>query len=309
MGRLTVPLSLQVSPVSNIIASGFQGGSFGPQSFTYQISASIGSVDFSISGFPNWLTASLTSGTATTMPITVTFSVNATANTLLPGVYGPTLVTLTNTTNGQGTQTRTATLIVLRSVATHDFNGDGYSDILWQDTSGDTSAWLMIGAQVLSSAGIGNIPTTWSVVGQRDFNGDGRSDILWRDTLGNTAIWFMNGTQVQSSASVGNIPTTWTVAGTGDFNGDGFGDLLWRDTSGNLAIWETNGAQLSSSAEVGLIPNYWSIVGVGDFNRDEMSDILWRDTLGNTAIWFMNGTQVQSSASVAGAKFKPLPVA
>jgi uncharacterized repeat protein (TIGR03803 family) len=33
---------------------------------------------------------------------------------------------------------------------THDFNGDGFSDIAWRDTSGDVGLWLMSGASVLS---------------------------------------------------------------------------------------------------------------------------------------------------------------
>jgi hypothetical protein len=71
----------------------------------------------------------------------------------------------------------------------------------------------MNGLSVWLSAGLGNVPTTWNVVGTGDFNGDGNTDLLWRDydTSGNTSIWFMNGTTVASSTSVGNIPTTWTV--------------------------------------------------------------------------------------------------
>jgi hypothetical protein len=92
---------------------------------------------------------------------------------------------------------------------THDFNGDGKSDIGWRDTSGDVAFWLMNGAAMSSSGGIGGVPGTWSIVGQRDFNGDGMADLLWHDTSGNTAMWFMNGTAVGSSASVGDIPTNW----------------------------------------------------------------------------------------------------
>ena len=69
----------------------------------------------------------------------------------------------------------------------------------------------MKGASVLSSGGLGNVPTTWSIVQTGDYNGDGTSDLLWRDNLGNTSIWFMNGTAVASTAGVGNIPTNWTV--------------------------------------------------------------------------------------------------
>ena len=176
--------------------------------------------------------------------------------------------------------------------ATHDFNGDGKSDIAWRDTSGDLAIWLMNGAQVFRPGGFGKVPTTWSIVGQRDFNGDGEADLLWRNTSGDMAIWFMNGTQVASSAGLGNISTNWTVVGTGDFNGDGKGDILWRDTGGDVAIWLMNGAQILSAGGIGNVPADWSVVGTGDFNGDGKSDILWRDTSGDIAIWFMNGTQV-----------------
>ena len=182
--------------------------------------------------------------------------------------------------------------------ASHDFNGDGKSDILFRDNLGDTAVWLMNGAQVLSQGGIGAPPLTWSIVGQRDFDGDGKYDLLWRDTSGNTAIWFMNGTQVASTGSVGNV-TGWSVVGTGDFNDDGMGDILWRaGWNGETAIWLMSGANVLSAGGLGAVPANWSVVGTGDFDGDGKSDILWRDTSGNTSIWFMNGTTVVSAAAV-----------
>jgi hypothetical protein len=79
-----------------------------------------------------------------------------------------------------------------------DFNGDGKTDILWRDTSGNVAIWEMNGTSLLigSSSFVGNVPASWSIVGTGDFNGDGKSDILWRDTSGNVAIWEMNGTNV-----------------------------------------------------------------------------------------------------------------
>jgi hypothetical protein len=184
------------------------------------------------------------------------------------------------------------------NAATHDFDADGKSDVAWHDASGDVAAWLMNGARLKQSAGVGAAPTTWSIVGQRDFNSDGKADLLWRDTSGNVGIWFLNGAQVTLSAGVGTVPTVWSIAGTGDFKGDGNGDVLWQDTGGNVAIWFMSGAQLTQSAGVGAVPTSWSIVGTGDFNGDGKSDILWRDTSGNVAIWFMNGAQVTQSAVV-----------
>ena len=103
--------TLVVTPLTNMAASGNPGGPFSPSSFQYQLNASTGSASYSITGVPGWLTASLTSGTVTTSPTTVTFTVNATANGLAAGVYNA-VISFANTSNGQGNQTRNATLTV-----------------------------------------------------------------------------------------------------------------------------------------------------------------------------------------------------
>ncbi|MBV9970935.1 MAG: FG-GAP repeat protein, partial [Xanthobacteraceae bacterium] len=47
---------------------------------------------------------------------------------------------------------------------TGDFNGDGKSDLLWQDSAGDTFIWYMNGASVLGPASVGNV-AGWTVQG------------------------------------------------------------------------------------------------------------------------------------------------
>ncbi len=181
----------------------------------------------------------------------------------------------------------------------HDFNGNGTSDIAWRHTSGNVAIWLMSGAVVASSAGIGGADSTWTIVGLRDFNADGKHDLLWRDNSGNTAIWFLSGTQVMSSQGVGNIPNNWNIVGTADFNGDGYGDILWQDTSGNIAVSLMQGTTVLSTTPMGNVPlAVWTVAGTGDFNRDGNADILWRSNAGDTWIWFMNGTQVPSMGNV-----------
>ena len=102
---------LGVTPATNIASSGNQGGPFSPSSFQYQLQASTGSVGYSISGVPSWLTASSTSGTVTTSATTVTFTINSSANTLSPATYNAT-ITFTDTTNNDTIQTTTAALTV-----------------------------------------------------------------------------------------------------------------------------------------------------------------------------------------------------
>ena len=98
---------------AGISASGPQGGPFAPASFTYALTANNGTADFQIVNLPSWLTASQTTGTATTTPANITFTVNAGANALAPGVAGPFTFSIVNTTNGQGTQDLTAQITVL----------------------------------------------------------------------------------------------------------------------------------------------------------------------------------------------------
>ena len=57
--------------------------------------------------------------------------------------------------------------------ATHDFNGDHMSDVLWRNTSGgDVAAWLMNGGTVSQSAGLSAVPSSFSIIGEHDFDGD-----------------------------------------------------------------------------------------------------------------------------------------
>jgi hypothetical protein len=100
-------------------------------------------------------------------------------------------------------------------LATHDFNHDGYSDVLWRDISGDVAIWLMNGTSILNLATsyVATVPTTWSIVGSGDFNGDGMSDILWHDTNGNVSVLLMNGTTIlnQATSFVGQVSTVWSI--------------------------------------------------------------------------------------------------
>jgi hypothetical protein len=52
-------------------------------------------------------------------------------------------------------------------VETGDFNGDGMSDILWHDTSGDTAIWEMSGTTILNptTSYVATVSPAWSIQG------------------------------------------------------------------------------------------------------------------------------------------------
>ena len=39
------------------------------------------------------------------------------------------------------------------------------SDLLWRDNLGNTAVWFMNGVTIASTAGVGNVPTAWTVQG------------------------------------------------------------------------------------------------------------------------------------------------
>src|SRR5208282_3442805 len=161
--------------------------------------------------------------------------------------------------------------------ATHDFNGDGYSDIAWRGPTGDVAIWLMNGTQILSTADFGTIPTSWTIVGTSAYHAStGYAELFWRNTNGDVAIWQINGSQILAAPDIGNVPTSWTIAGTGDFSGTGNTDILWRGPNGDVSIWLMNGTQILSGPDLVNVPTSWTIAETGDFNGDGYSDILWR---------------------------------
>jgi FG-GAP-like repeat len=187
--------------------------------------------------------------------------------------------------------------------APDDFTGNGTSDILWRDSSGDVAIWQMAGTNVTANGIIGGADDSWSIVGNGDFFGNGTDDILWRNADGNIDVWTMQNGNVTGSTQIGFAdPASWNVVATGDFTGDGDDDILWRDSSGDVAIWQMNGTNVVSNNIVGFADQSWQVRGTGNFTGNGMSDILWQNSdNGAVDIWQMNGIQVVGDTQIGFA--------
>ena len=96
---------------------------------------------------------------------------------------------------------------------TGDFNGDGFSDILWYNTSsGQVVVWLLNGANVIGGGSPGSVTSPWTIVETGDFNGDKKSDILWYNTSsGQTLVWLLNGATAIGGGSPGSATSPWQI--------------------------------------------------------------------------------------------------
>jgi kumamolisin len=172
-----------------------------------------------------------------------------------------------------------------------DFNGDGYADLVWENTStGQLGIWLLQNGVFSGVINLPTVPVTWRIAGVGDFNGDGNADLVWENTsTGQHAIWLLNKGVFSGVINLPTVPVQWHVAGAGDFNGDGFADLVWENTStGQHAIWFLKNGVFSSGTYLPTMPVQWHIAGVGDFNGDGFADLVWENTAtGEHAIWFL----------------------
>jgi hypothetical protein len=159
--------------------------------------------------------------------------------------------------------------------AVGDIDGDGKADLIWQDaTTGGRAAWLMNGAQVVTTVflSISQVADTdWQIVGAGDANGDGYADLIWQhQTQGWLAVWFMRGTDVLSTnfLSVNRITdTNWQIRGVGDVDANDHADLIWQnDATGELGVWLLDGPNVVTQRRLSIdrvADLNWRVVGPG----------------------------------------------
>jgi len=163
--------------------------------------------------------------------------------------------------------------------AVRDFNGDGTSDLLLQNSNGTVEVQTVHGDRVTGTSVLGTLSSDTHIQGVGDFNGDGTSDVLLRSNAGTVSLWTVQNGHVASTTSLGTFGNDWHIQGVGDFNGDHTSDILWRNDSGSVAISTMQNGHIAGTVGVAGLSNDWKILGVGDLNGDGTSDIL----LGHTA--------------------------
>jgi FG-GAP-like repeat/Beta-propeller repeat len=192
-------------------------------------------------------------------------------------------------------------------VATGDFDNNGITDLVWQNSStgqvnlnyyGGAGGATLIGFAVLNS-GAGT--AGWSVVAAADFNGDGVPDLIWQNaSSGQVNVNYYGGpggATLTGFAVLNNGAGTagWKVVAAADFDGNGTPDLIWQKTSsGQVNVNYYSGTTLTGYAVLnsGAGTAGWSVVGAADFDGNGVPDLVWQNTsMGQATVNYYGGAK------------------
>ena len=199
-------------------------------------------------------------------------------------------------TNVYGRATSTVCRVTVDRVASlQDLNSDGIDDLVFQNSAGALTSWLMDGqGQAVSGRTIydGNLGD-WELVALADVNSDGKTDLILQNTPGEIVAWLMNG-QGQATTGItifsGNLGD-WRIIAAADLNSDGQADLVFQNAAGQVEGWlmdghgqATTGITIYSSSIFG-----WKVATMGDVNGDGIADLIWQTPLGSVVAWLVDG--------------------
>ena len=188
-----------------------------------------------------------------------------------------------------------------------DFDGDGRSDVLWENTSShDVQIWESSKGYTTTATDLGAASAALTVAGVGDFDGDGKSDVLWWNAGTRTVqVWESSiGLNAAHAVTLGTVSAGWSIEGVGDFDGDGKADILWMNsTTRDVQVWESTKGYTTTKTDLGLVSAGWNIEGVGDFDGDGKSDILWQNaSTGDVQIWESTKGYTQQSTDLGVVK-------
>ncbi len=172
-----------------------------------------------------------------------------------------------------------------RLVAAADFDGNGKSDLAFQNitqgTFGDVRTWndfLPANERFWRQ-----VKQVWDVQAVGDLDGDGFGDLIWRYTVsdspdtGVSYIWFSNNVGVTQVRKRGGAPLTWTLLGAADLNGDGAADMVYVSPDNAVRVLMATANRTCANLSAGSIPAGFTALKLGDFSGKHRGDILIRN--------------------------------
>ena len=172
-----------------------------------------------------------------------------------------------------------------RFVGATDFDGNGKSDLVFQNTAQGTAGDVLLWNDFAQSNErvLRSVKTVWEVQTVGDLDGDGLGDLVWRYVVadspdtGVSYIWFSGRDQVAEVRKRGGAPLTWTLLGAMDINGDKAADMLYIDAQGRMRVLMATANRSCANLTAGTVPSGYTAIKFGDFTGSKRGDVLLRN--------------------------------
>ncbi len=162
----------------------------------------------------------------------------------------------TNAADAIGTVNSVAVLttpgVNWKAISAGDFNADGKSDVLWQNSSTKQVQFRLMNGTTVVNSPLTQSAAGLTAVGTGDFNGDGFSDALFKNASGQAVVWFMYGDIRTGTKTVAKPGAGFNLSGAGDVDSNGYSDLIWTDALNNATATLLGGpSSLASTTVIG----------------------------------------------------------
>lgn len=145
--------------------------------------------------------------------------------------------------------------------AVGDFDGDGYTDLVFTSARRDLWLWRNNHSGGFSSVYMGTYPNQWQLVGAGDVNGDNRDDLLWMDPGDcEFAQWMMNGA-VRIGSRLQHVACGYYPIGVGYYGPSNRLSVLWTSAANDLYIWDSQSSGWQSYKVAIDMSHVWAFGG------------------------------------------------
>ena len=163
--------------------------------------------------------------------------------------------------------------------ASHDYYGDGLSQILIESTNGAVAMGEVGSSGQLSYTQVSSIGPEWMSAGSGDFLGEGHAQYLLENANGAIDVGSVSNGQA-TYTQVGAIGPEWTLSGTGTYLGESTSDFLLLNTNGAVDVGAVGSNDQATYTQVASIGSEWKIVASGDFLGEGHDQFLLQNTNG-----------------------------